>query len=287
MKIFICTLRRSGSTVFWKTFRENTNFVCYDEPFNPGLSVLPKEHKKQVYVEYINLINKDPRVFWEKYSPITPTEENKNTLSHSQKEYLKYLLESSEDVVIDATRCWNKLVSLKEVLSSYPHIFVHLYRDPIAFASSHLLPSEIKSWRYNRKLKKEFWTRKNHYNYWKMEEVIGGIPSSAFDSLVIQNLGFNLSSKLFYDAPAHVKLRFFSNIANSRMNKEGKKLFKDQFINIDFENFCENPEHFFNRLNELNFVKLDKMSFSHIKQASKGYQISNPNWNCEFSKIIP
>ena len=152
MKIIICTLRRSGSTVFWKAFRENTDFKCYDEPFNPGLSVLPKEHRKEVYGEYIDLINEDATLFWRKFSAISPIEENKSSLTSEQKDYFRYLLDSAEDVVIDTTRCWNKLESLKEVLEPYPHIFIHLYRDPIAFASSHLLPSEIKSWRYNRRL---------------------------------------------------------------------------------------------------------------------------------------
>mgnify|MGYP003148361362 CR=1 FL=1 len=287
MKIFICTLRRSGSTVFWKTFRENTGFTCYDEPFNPGLSALPKEHKKQVLGEYINLIKKDAQLFWKKYCSISPVEENKAQLSIEQKDYLKFLLDSAEDVVIDTTRCWNKLSSLKEVLEPYPHVFIHLYRDPIAFTSSHLFPSEIKGWRLNKKFKKEFWTKGNDYNYWKMEDVLGKTPGSAFESMVMQNLNLNLSSEQFYRAPAHVKLRLFSHIANAKMNEEGKNLFANQFMSIGFESFCKHPDLFFNLLNELTNIQSKEMNLTQIKQASEGYKSKDPRWNCEFSQMIP
>ena len=276
MKIIICTLRRSGSTVFWKAFRDNTNFTCYDEPFNPGLAILPKEHKKQVYAEYIELIKKDPKQFWNTYSPINPVEENKPQLSSEQKAYFKYLLDSDEHVVIDTTRCWNKLASLKEVLEPYPHLFIHLHRDPIAFTSSHLLPSEISSWRLRRKLQKEFWTKKDDYNYWKMEEVMGKLNNSAFEELVLKNYADDAVN--FYDQPAYIKLLIFWKIANEAIKKNALQLFGSNYVSVQFEEFLNNPARIAKQISEMGEFNFN-LNQIKLKTANPGFDIKNSKWN--------
>lgn len=277
MKIIINTLRRSGSTVFWEAFRNNPNLMCYDEPFNPTLSMLPADHRKGVYKEYIKLIDHDARAFWSAYAPINPVEECKTTLSENQVAYLRHLLESSKDVVIDTTRCWNKTESLKKVLERYnPDIFfIYLYRDPKAFVSSHMLPSEVKSWRVMRNLKKTFWTRHHDYNYWKMEEVIGQAVGSAFQSLVMNKNG---SENHFYSQPAYRRLLSFWELTHNKMKAEGQQFFGGRFIMISFEEFCTANNKFIELIKSKTGLDLQANTLD-IRPPSMGFQPTDLRWN--------
>ena len=99
--IFIVALRRSGTTVFWESFRRCSDSTCYDEPFNPRLYSLPRPHHRGTWNELINKFNLSPRSFKEHFSPIEHNDEFNTELSVSQSTYLKYLIRGSEPVVID------------------------------------------------------------------------------------------------------------------------------------------------------------------------------------------
>ncbi len=242
LKIIITTLRRSGSTLFWKIFRNHPDYKCYDEPFNPNLAQLPTEHRKGVYHEFRDLINRDATGFWENYEPINPVNECQVNLNAGQESYLRFLLESSEHVVIDTTRCWNKTASLIKILKDYgdQSLLIYLHRSPRAFVSSHMLPSEVNAWRVNRYLKKTFWSRNDGFNYWKMEEVLGSQPASAFDTLVLKGVDA-IKSEDYYKLPAYQKMLFFWKIVDEKI----RKALDDTHINtisISFESYCARPK---------------------------------------------
>lgn len=277
MKIIITTLRRSGSTLFWSGFRKNDKFICYDEPFNPGLSQLPQEHKKGVYQEYVNLIRKEPLLFWSNYESINPVDENKPNLSIAQTNYLEYLLQSNENVVIDTTRCWNKTQDLIDILKKYGEdsLLIYLYRDPIAFVSSHMLPSEIKSWRVNRHLKKTFWTRNNDFNHWKMEEVLGSSLGSSFDTFILSHMNINPSS--FYKSPSFQKLFHFWKYSNQQiLEKISGSNIKN--LIISFESFCNDPIETMKKVDNFCDTDFSKNAKSFYK-SNQGFDTSNEKWN--------
>ncbi|MEA5596128.1 hypothetical protein [Rivularia sp. UHCC 0363] len=240
VKVIITALRRSGSTIFWKCFREVTKAICFDEPFNPKLAQLPREHEKKVYQEYINFLEIYREEFWQSFYPIYPLDELKSNLSSDHSLYLQKLLETQNDVVIDTTRCWNKIVSLKEVVGADTYL-IHLHRSPASFVTSHLLPSdESGKGAFFRDLKRKnnFWTRIGDFNRWNMEDVMGSQLFSAFHLQILKN--DSLAEK-FYQSPAAYRLFKFWSIVFDKVEQDGRKFFGQQFISINFEDFCSNP----------------------------------------------
>ena len=113
MIVFIVGLRRSGTTAFWKTLKQDKRFFSLDEPFNPKLIELPKEHEKNVRKEFIELLSNDKKKFWDAFSPIYPIQELEFGLKKEQIEYLRYLIEFKNKILIDTTRCHFKIEDLK------------------------------------------------------------------------------------------------------------------------------------------------------------------------------
>jgi hypothetical protein len=180
LKLIIVGLRRSGTTIFWRTFRQDRRLLCYDEPFNPNLWVLPERSGLKAPEEFRALLENDPRAFWEAFTPIHFTQELKEGLSDRQRAWLRFVGESGQRVVVDTTRCAFKIRALAEEAPGA--VLVHLYRPPESLASSHLLPSSegnrgrIKRWAARR----GFWTRRERYNGWSFESIIGRSATSLF-----------------------------------------------------------------------------------------------------------
>ena len=105
----ILGLRRSGTTIFWKWFRQDPRFTCFDEPFSEQLMGLPKEHKKAVLTEYRALIERSSGTVWCAYAPVHRAEELDGAFTPRQRGYLQYLAEQGDDVVLDLTRCHLKV----------------------------------------------------------------------------------------------------------------------------------------------------------------------------------
>ncbi|MFB6225395.1 MAG: hypothetical protein ABEI13_02970 [Candidatus Paceibacteria bacterium] len=236
-KVIINTLRRSGSTILWRTLRRGTNAICFDEPFNPEIIKLPTNNKKETLDEFIDLLNKSGDMFWKRYSPIHPIYEIKES-NKSHVDWLEWLLKQRKDVVIDTTRCWNKQNLISEISAS--NVFmIHLYRAPASFASSHILPSELKSSFLGRlellKRRIRFFNLDKGYDYWNMEKIIGKGPKSIFD---IKVLNSNISSETFYSWRAHTKLMYFWKIANDKIKRMGRSMFGERFLSVSYEKFC-------------------------------------------------
>ena len=114
IKLIIVGLRRSGTTIYWETFRQDDRLLCYDEPFNRYLRVLPAPTGLKAPEEFIRLVNRDAASFWNKFSPIHYGEELSEGLSDAQRAYLEYLGDSGERVALDSTR-WNRTAAAKKL----------------------------------------------------------------------------------------------------------------------------------------------------------------------------
>ena len=137
-RVLIVGLRRSGTTAFWQWFRADAAWRCFDEPFSEQLLRLPEDHEKAVWSEFIQLHRRDPAGFWEHYAPIHRAEELRPDLTVRQTRFLNLLLEQSERVMIDSTRCHLKLAHIADRTSI--DSVVHLHRSRRGFVTSHLLP---------------------------------------------------------------------------------------------------------------------------------------------------
>ena len=102
MRIFILGLRRSGTTIFWKMFRQDPRLLAVNEPFNPALSEMPVEIPNRSRRELIEIFREDPRDFWRRFAAIGTTEELHDDLTDRQRDWLQFLLDRQPGFVMDA-----------------------------------------------------------------------------------------------------------------------------------------------------------------------------------------
>ncbi len=269
MKILILCLRRSGSTAFWKMFRQDRRIVCYDEPFNPMLKSLPKEFLKKTNTEIIKLYNEDRDTFERYFTNINSIDECKNNITERQIEYLHFLLNTNKNVVIDSTRLNFKSESLLKNLDK--NVFViHLYRTPIAFTTSHIIPNRpelkknkrqyIKSKIRARINKWRFWTLKTNFNNWGYETIA-------------KQLNIDTGQE------AYKKLLAIWKISFDMIEKAGKKLGKNRFLSLSFEDFANDPYKILEKIYLQCDMEINKnLKTDMIKKPNLGFAPSHHNW---------
>lgn len=283
MIIFIVGLRRSGTTAFWETLKQDKRFCCFDDPFNPKLIELPLEHQKNVRKEFIDIVRKDNINFWNSFSPIYPVQELEKDLKPEQIKYLKYLIKSEDNVIIDFTRCNFKLKDLK---TEFPEAYlIHLHRSPAAFVTSHLLPSysSIVGKIYNTRNRKAFFVKISGFNNWKYEELIGDLKHGPLISKCSEELDKYRFREI--NMPAFCKLSLFWKLNFDYVESVGKELFGNKYMSVKFEEFCLNPNKIialiYNTI-ELNNPIIDT---SNIHPPEIPYKIIDKRWQCAIKLI--
>jgi hypothetical protein len=275
VKLFILGLRRSGTTIFWETLRQDSRFTCYDEPFNPLLRELPAEHPKRTRRELIALFDRDPEKFWQIFAPIGRIQELQEGFSDRQFAYLRFLLSSGENVVLDTTRCHYKMDALAQVA---PDAYVvHLYRPAAQFATSHLAPSStgpaaVFRERYARA---RFWSRGSRYNYYGIEDLIGTSPRSLFGQRLAEA---GLDPEAVYRLPAAGRLIAYWKIHYDRLERCGPKLFPGRFYSLPFGHFCANPEQIVRKIYQLIEIDPVALSVENVHPAKPAHAAGDPRW---------
>ncbi len=259
MKLIFSGLRRSGTTIFWRTLRQDRQFLCLDEPFNPLWKDLPLDHEKGTHDEFMQLWHRSPEAFQLNYTPILPEEEISPTLTEEQKRYLIWLSSQSENTVIDTTRCYFKITDLHGLFPET--LFIHLHRAPANWAYSHLVPSGPNSllykWLRFRRQRRLFQLRKG-FNHWAMESVI--------KKCLTQDRGNAGNPSL--DSAAVVKLLWFWHMIFQMVESTGQKLFRNNFLSVRYEDFCTEPANTMNKIYKLIGRETPKFDFSIIKPIS-------------------
>jgi hypothetical protein len=159
-------------------FRGLGGYTAFDEPFNPLLSNnLPRQHKKQTWDEFIELYHAG--TLTKHLVTISPENEAVQTLEADQLNYLDYL--SQQPSIIDFTRLNFKL---QAVVEKYRHVnHLVLFRNPIAFATSHIINSENTKIGRQLYYRSFFWTKKVNFNSWGLYDIIhgGAVPKLLAD----------------------------------------------------------------------------------------------------------
>ena len=277
MKIFISALRRSGSTIFWRCFREASVAKSFDEPFNPKIFQLPKENVKDTMGEFTELLSEQKKHFWELFSPIYPQDELREDLTTKQSNYLKFLLSQDENVVVDSTRCWHKISSLEKVLDSDTYL-IHLHRAPASWVTSHMLPSEEKSVRHsllNFRRKKTFWTRRSDFNRWNLEDILGYERLSPFHLTFLKN---DQLAKNFYESAAVSRLLKFWTLSFEEVESVGKSVFREKFISVRFEDFCSEPRKTLQHIGDKTGLAINFEKIPTIKSPSPAFMSASEEW---------
>ncbi len=237
--LFIIGLRRSGTTIFWKWFRQDPTFTCFDEPFSEQLLRLPADHEKEIWSEYQKIFDLSPTHFWDVYSPIHRADELTSSFTTEQRAYLTYLAGCGDRVVFDLTRCHLKLAELADLCPG--SAVMQLLRVRRSFATSHLVPSRTDPVGRARAkvLERTFFTRHDKYDFWGMESLVGSSPASRFGRLLDRE-GFDAAA--IYELPAVGRLMALWELHRHIVERDGHASFGDSFATVSFEEFASSPE---------------------------------------------
>ena len=284
MRIFILGLRRSGTTIFWESFRKDRRLLCFNEPFNPALYELPVEIPNRSRREVIEIFRKDPETFWRRFAPIAVTEELQHGFSDRQAEYLRYLM-GTESICTDVTRCHFKLEALKQLVPDAT--IVHLYRAPAAFASSHMIPTGSGGYRTGPLIRTRgrlrFFERGNHFNHWGMETLTGSDPDSLFGRR-LREIGMDPEAVLAL--PALGRLLAVWRLAYETVERDARRWFGERFVSLPFERFCREPlqavEQVYAAAGESPPPGLD---VSRVNDAKGRHRAADPRWRTLFEKV--
>jgi len=271
MIILIVGCRRSGTTIFWRQFRQDPRFVCYDEPFNPLIvKEVPHDNPKKTRKELIKLHARNPELFWQRYTPITPSEEALPTLRPAQADYLRFLSETGKIVVIDTTRCHLKL---RQIVEIDPHsALIHLHRGPAAFASSHLVPSgQGREPNYD-----EFWEKTSGFNKWNIEEIIGADCRGPLGHRILNLLGYDPKRPAYL--PAILKLLAYWKLHFDEVEQTGARSFGERFLSVRFEDYCRGPEKVVDAFYSLLDLQSPAIDLSEVHAPKPAHFVDDPKW---------
>ena len=243
--IFIFGLKRSGTTIFWKTFRKDKRLLCFDEPFSPPIREfvrLKKDHDKRIYQEYI-----ERRELVEKYwCHVQPLEETYPELLRHHISYLKSLVAESENVCIDFTRCHMKISQLKRLFPD--SLVIHLVRDPRAFITSHLKPNG--RW-CSPSLPEEFFTYSGSFDFWSYETLSKNVGTFGF---------------------AHERLLQLWNAFTQQAELQQPDL------TIQFETFARDPEETVKLVYKGLNIDYQPLDFSGIHAPNPPFNFQSDKW---------
>lgn len=277
-RIIISALRRSGSTIFWRCFRNATDALCFDEPFNPNLIRLPHPHEKNIDAEYLRLLNQDPTAFWDAFHPIYPVEELDPSLKPQTVEWFEWICDSPAPVVLDTTRCWNKIDALADRVESNTYL-VHLHRAPASFAASHLLPSGINGSLLGKwdlfKRRRAFFDMDEGFNFWGIEDIVGNGSQSAFASRILRDTGL---ADRFYSWMAHAKLLYFWKVAYSKVEGAGQSTFGDRFLSVSYEEFSRAPEKVLGVIRDRTGLSLEMERLPDVIPSTSVFRAGDSRW---------
>jgi hypothetical protein len=284
MRIFILGLRRSGTTIFWETFRQDPRLVCFNEPWNPMLRELPAELPNLSRRELIEVFRKDPGAFWRQFAPIGRSEELQDDFSDRQAAYLRYLIDPFAATCIDETRCHFRLGALAKLVPDAT--LVHLFRAPAAFATSHLVATGSGGRRAGRlalaRDRVGFFTRGDRYNHWGMEELIGREPDSMF-GLRLREIGVDPAR--VQALPAVGRLLAFWRLAYETIERDGPRHFGARFVRVSFERFCRSPREVVEEVYAAAGARAPELDLTRVRPASRAHRADDARWRRLFERV--
>ena len=274
VRLIVLGLRRSGTTIFWDTLRQDRRSRCFSEPFNPLLAELPHTGLS-AHAEFEEVLARDPEAFRRSFAPIGPTGELEDGLDERQRAYLQGLGETAENVLVKTTRCHFKIPALQQCLPDA--VLVHLHRSPAAFATSHLLPSGtgLRGGLKRRLRERSFFTRQGDYDGWHLEAVVGRSPASPF-GLRLREAG--LDPEAIFRAPAVARLLALWKISHERAEKEGREQFGERFVSQGFEAFCRNPRAALDKLYGVLGWSVPEIDLARVHPAKPPHEPDSPEW---------
>ena len=245
-------------------------FAAYDEPFNPKLiQMLPANHEKQTWDEFIDLWRANETAFRRFYIGIPPENEANRSLSTEEIMYLRWL--NTKRTIIDFTRINFRLL---DVLKVFPNLtLVSLFRSPVAFSSSHLINSENTKFARQFFYRAGFFSRFSSYDSWGMGSLS---RADSFETLVEQ-FGIKPKSKI-NRLKGYEKLLLIWLVARREADTVAKSEFAERFFISSYEDIIEGDCRQLGLAMGQVGIESASLDRSHLKAYSKGYRPSDVRW---------
>lgn len=250
--LFIVTQPRSGSTIFWQTFRRDARLTSYNEPFNPHLRhnvesgtdyYNPKSRThNQVFKEFLAI----PDLMRSHWSTIQPSEELYARFIGHQVMYINALLKTGDHLCIDFIRCNGKIGHLREAFPDA--LIVHLVRDPRSWTTSHLRP--YGDWLHG--LPDNFFCHTGWFNFWSRQR---------------------LAQHLDLEGYAHEQLFQIWH----RLTLAAEEALPD--ITVQFEHFTHHPEAVLKAIYQFLDLPYAAIDTSDIRPAKPPFAADDPAWD--------
>ncbi|MFP4139438.1 MAG: sulfotransferase [Phycisphaerae bacterium] len=243
--LMIVGLKRSGSTIFWNTFRQDPQLRCFDEPFHTSLDkhvLSGKDNHKGTMREYF----RHPDIITHYWNPLPPESETDPNLTERQRSYLQELARTHPNVCMDFVRASAKVAALREACPSA--LIVHLVRDPRAFATSHLRP--YGKW-VHPDAEKDLLAYNGWFDFWQYQKLaqIMGFHGSAYEQL----------------------LQIWKHMTEAANANQ-------PHMTVQFEEFARNPHATVSAVYEQLDIDMPKLNYSGIHAPNPPARLDDPRW---------
>ena len=284
-------MRRSGTTVFWETFRNDPTTLCFDEPYHPALWQGERWNSKDTWNELAEFWADGTKPSIMNADPIHPLDELGHSLTDGQMQYLAALYEQGPRVVIDSVRLWSKLTQVTSA-ERVPFV-VHLVRHPKTWVSAHLLPGGgTPTWRGrlgNIYRRKSFFSRKGFYNNWHYETIINDALESQGDRADLWD-PLKIPVEDIKTQSAVRKLLAFWWAVTLRAERQLAELSGDRYVTITMEEFIAQPRFVMESIYaRCGWSGADAISLEHLRPVRDAWKNDSPLWRdaCMWAGIPP
>ena len=248
-KIMLFGFRRNGTTMAFKLFRNLNTYCCFYEPLHPKLFRHKRSagisdyeiNAKDAYTEYARIYPDILKSYKPLGAPVFPIKQEMDTkcFTNEHLDYLKYLYDSFDAVLLQPVRIHCHLYTFHKKLRDYNIKYIWILRDPEGYVSSlmrrnkHLFKIDntfiyLFFCKFSGTDLGGLWSQSEAYEYIFQKD------RELYDAFRQEKLYVKLMLTWFY---------YFQSTVNFI-----KKLDNHEFAIVKYEDLCTNPALIMNKL---------------------------------------
>jgi hypothetical protein len=243
--LLLLGMRRGGTTVLWRTLRQDRRLLCFFEPFRPEIRrhlVADRDDPRSTLTEF--LAHRD--LMLKHWSTVLPDDELIDGLLGHQQQYLRALASLQTNVHMKFVRCHAKIAAIRELIPDA--LIVLLVRDPRAFVTSQLKP--YGRW-LDPSLPDNLFEYRGWFDYWQYQTVCQHLGLEGFATRQLMLLWHHMTATAERQQPDLI---------------------------IQFEHFATYPDQVMNALYDRLDLDTPDLDFSAIHTPRLAHRPDDPRW---------
>lgn len=277
MNLFVCGLRRSGTTILYDALREDPGLTCFYEPLREDAETIgggSGARDEDVFASTRQLRERfradhHPELQIELFNwggPESPEVELESTLPDHVRGLLAHLLDQAPDVAIKETRLHHKLGAVAEL--DPQAAVVHLVRDPRAVTASMLLGRRRRTDIYPDA--DTFFTARTGRRLWSSRRIS--------EELIARRRSLDLPA----DIPDFLRPLLVWKAAFATTDGDGRRLFGDRYALVRLEDLRSDPRGQLERIYTLTRRPLPDAvadwAAANIRREARVHLPDDPRW---------